>query len=377
MWRFTPQRRHLGRIATESWSRQLSASPSVPQAYVRRPNLAPKGRKRKKAGGSALESSRRVAAIIMPGEHDQFGLAQALRARFGAGSVQVFGGSTSALSATGMLKSSEVDAIEDVVHLSAPASGTDAPHGSARACVFFFTASSGSDGPSRSACVSVWWGSEPNFEDALLRDLLALQGGQGRGRHKPYDPLSLPREVMKWHTGDRSELSRDEILINAACEPRKRTLDQLSFSHALHRHMKLLLLEDEMERILGSVKRIVRQGRPSLFLRFLPPYLGGVESGARTMQRLLLMREFNFDDSIMSTPDWLWEQPEREAMYDAMVSEYEIEDRIEAINQQLDYAQATMQTLKDDAQHQHSTFLEYAIVLLIAFEVLVEIHSLG
>ncbi|KOO31519.1 sporulation protein rmd1 [Chrysochromulina tobinii] len=132
-----------------------------------------------------------------------------------------------------------------------------------------------------------------------------------------------------------------------------------------------------MERILGSVKRIVRQGRPSLLLRFLPPYLGGVESGARTMQRLLLMREFNFDDSIMSTPDWLWEQPEREAMYDAMVSEYEIEDRIEAINQQLDYAQATMQTLKDDAHHQHSTFLEYAIVLLIAFEVLVEIHSLG
>jgi len=102
-----------------------------------------------------------------------------------------------------------------------------------------------------------------------------------------------------------------------------------------------------------------------------------VESGARTMQRLLLMREFNFDDSIMSTPDWLWEQPEREAMYDALVSEYEIEDRIEAINQQLDYAQGTMQSLKDDAHHQHSTFLEYTIVLLIAFEVLVEMHAMG
>ena len=52
-------------------------------------------------------------------------------------------------------------------------------------------------------------------------------------------------------------------------------------------------------------------------------------------------------------------------------------DRIESINQQLDYAQATMQSLKDDAQHQHSTFLEYTIVILLGFEVLVEMHALG
>ena len=89
------------------------------------------------------------------------------------------------------------------------------------------------------------------------------------------------------------------------------------------------------------------------------------------------MREFNFDPDVMSTPDWLWEQPEREAMYDELVAEYEVVDRIEAINQQLDYAQRTMQSLKDDAQHQHSTFLEYTIVLLIGFEVLVELHALG
>ena len=36
-----------------------------------------------------------------------------------------------------------------------------------------------------------------------------------------------------------------------------------------------------------------------------------------------------------------------------------------------------MQSLKDDAQHQHSTFLEWTIVLLISFEVLVEMHALG
>ena len=64
-------------------------------------------------------------------------------------------------------------------------------------------------------------------------------------------------------------------------------------------------------------------------------------------------------------------------MYDGMVAEYEIVDRIESINQQLDYAQATMQRLKEDAQHHHSTFLEYTIVILLGFEVLVEMHAMG
>ena len=36
-----------------------------------------------------------------------------------------------------------------------------------------------------------------------------------------------------------------------------------------------------------------------------------------------------------------------------------------------------MQSLKEDRQFQHSTFLEYTIVLLIAFEVIVEVHALG
>ena len=60
-----------------------------------------------------------------------------------------------------------------------------------------------------------------------------------------------------------------------------------------------------------------------------------------------------------------------------MVEEYEVEARIDAVNQQLDYAQATAQQLKEDAQHRHSMFIEMTIVLLIAFEVVVEMHALG
>ena len=39
-------------------------------------------------------------------------------------------------------------------------------------------------------------------------------------------------------------------------------------------------------------------------------------------QRLLLLREFNFDPDLMSTPDWLWHHSDRESLYDAMVSSH-------------------------------------------------------
>mmetsp|Transcript_45347 Transcript_45347/g.147356 ORF Transcript_45347/g.147356 Transcript_45347/m.147356 type:complete len:228 (-) Transcript_45347:115-798(-) len=177
-----------------------------------------------------------------------------------------------------------------------------------------------------------------------------------------------------------AETGRDEIVLDAKAAAGARLLDQLAFSHALQRHMRLQLVEDEAERLVGGMKRMVRQGiGASRLRRMLPPRLGGVESSAGMMQRLLLLREFNYEPDIMSTPDWLWghDHAAREELYDAMVEEYEVEARIDAVNQQLDYAQATAQQLKEDAQHRHSMFIEMTIVLLIAFEVVVEMHALG
>ena len=329
------------RVARLSARRLLSSTPGVvdsgsgryvaPTPVYRR-LLPKKNVARSKRRTPAQDSSGRVSAHVMANAHEQLEIASALRARFGAGAVQVFDGA-------GGHVSDDIGAIEGLIHLSAPASGTDAPHGSPPASAFFFTGSTDGDELSRSTCVGVFWSAEPSFEDALLRDLQAL-GGTGRlTKQEQRERLVVPRTVMKWQPGERSELTRDEILVDAAAGADAALLDTLSFSAALQRHMKLALLEDEMERILASVKRFVRQGRPSLVARALPASLGGVDSGARTMQRLLLMREFNFDDTVMSTPDWLWEQPAREAMYDDMVAEYEIPDRIDAINQQLDYAQ--------------------------------------
>ena len=50
---------------------------------------------------------------------------------------------------------------------------------------------------------------------------------------------------------------------------------------------------------------------------------------------------------------------------------------MEALNQQLDYAEGAMTSIKEDRQHRHSLFVEYTIVALIFFEVGIELYSLG
>ena len=88
------------------------------------------------------------------------------------------------------------------------------------------------------------------------------------------------------------------------------------------------------------------------------------------------------------------QDPAREEIYDAVKAEYELDARLEALNQQLDYAnpnpnanananpnpsqalnqqldyaEGAMHSIKEDRQHRHSLFVEYTIVLLILFEV--------
>ena len=69
-------------------------------------------------------SSSHVTAHVMANKHDTLSLADFLRARFGAGAVQVFGGATE-----GSLVPGEVGLIEGVIHLSAPSSGNPLPQG--------------------------------------------------------------------------------------------------------------------------------------------------------------------------------------------------------------------------------------------------------
>jgi hypothetical protein len=65
---------------------------------------------------------------------------------------------------------------------------------------------------------------------------------------------------------------------------------------ALLAHLTRRAAQDAVERMIAGMKQLVRQRLAAPWPRqLLPRRLGGLESGADMVMRLLLMREFNFD----------------------------------------------------------------------------------
>jgi len=305
-----------------------------------------------------LDFSRRVSALLMGSVHRPSELAAKLRERFGPGAVRQLSTHEDSPVVHGdallLLPAADTQAhgiVADVLYLCVPAAEAREPssdglptpsssrHSSSTVRVFFFTGSGSSrgealdEGASWSStlgsaaalggtlgssssgfaqferlCVSVWWGASPAFEEGLLRDLRASAVRQ-LPRRQVLDRLSVEKEETSFQMGSKSKLAdggHDEIVLSGSASPGARLLDQLAFSHALQRHMRLQLVEDEAERLVSAMKRTVRQGLGApVIRRLLPSRFGGVESSAVMMQRLLLLREFNYEPDIMSTPDWL------------------------------------------------------------------------
>lgn len=330
----------------------------------------------------------RVSAYMMGSVHDPVELTELLRTRFAAsGSVQRLNSPTlTDLDELTRADSAADDSLHDVVHLSAPALGEASPEGTPNASVFFFSGPTHNVGSCGDTCVSVFWGADPEFEVALLADLRALHqlSKSPLSQRMQLDRLAIPREEVLIQPGERTALRErgEGLLLEEGAPPAARLLDELVVSQALQRHMKLLLVENEVEELLAEVKYTVRQGLgTAISTQLRAQVFGSLQAGRRRQgslqARMWQMREVNFDSRMVSTPDWLWDDPAREELYDALVGEYDIQPRMEAINQQLDYAEGAMTSIKEDRQHRHSLFVEYTIVLLICFEVGIELYSLG
>jgi len=291
---------------------------------------------KKKAKGLKAESpplGARVSAYMMGSVHDPVELTELLRTRFAAsGSVQRLNSPTlTDLDELTRADSAADDSLHDVVHLSAPALGEASPEGTPNASVFFFSGPTHNVGSCGDTCVSIFWGADPEFEVALLADLRALHqlSKSPLNQRMQLDRLAIPREEVLIQPGERTALRErgDGLLLEEGAPPAARLLDELVVSQALQRHMKLLLVENEVEELLAEVKYTVRQGLgTAISTQLRAQVFGSLQAGKRRKQgslqaRMWQMREVNFDSRMVSTPDWLWDDPAREELYDALVGQ--------------------------------------------------------
>lgn len=79
---------------------------------------------------------------------------------------------------------------------------------------------------------------------------------------------------------------------------------------------------------------------------------------------------------ISEKPDTLWDHPELEGLYLRMESEFEIRERYAALERKLNLISRTVHTVAELLHSKRSLRLEWAIVLLIVFEVILTLYTM-
>ncbi|HVX75441.1 MAG TPA: RMD1 family protein [Bradyrhizobium sp.] len=80
--------------------------------------------------------------------------------------------------------------------------------------------------------------------------------------------------------------------------------------------------------------------------------------------------------AIAEKPDALWDRPDLERLYARLEDEYELRERVEALNRKLAVISETANTLGDIIDTQRSLRLELIIIALIAFEVVIAFYQI-
>jgi required for meiotic nuclear division protein 1 len=80
--------------------------------------------------------------------------------------------------------------------------------------------------------------------------------------------------------------------------------------------------------------------------------------------------------AIAEKPDALWDRPDLERLYARLEDEYELKQRVDALNRKLAVAGETANTLADIIDTRRSLRLEVIIVVLIAFEIVIGISQI-
>jgi required for meiotic nuclear division protein 1 len=91
---------------------------------------------------------------------------------------------------------------------------------------------------------------------------------------------------------------------------------------------------------------------------------------------LLVQQRVSGRVAITEKPDALWDRPDLERLYARLEDEYELRERVEALNRKLAVISETATTLTDIIDTRRSLRLELIIVALIAFEVVIAFYQI-
>ncbi|KAM0246902.1 hypothetical protein ACHAQJ_010041 [Trichoderma viride] len=153
------------------------------------------------------------------------------------------------------------------------------------------------------------------------------------------------------------------------------TLAKIAFSSGLARSTKLAVLESALTSYFESTRNI-----PALLSEGAGVPLSRKFILQKTGELLSLRAKLNhYSELTDNLPDIFWDSRSElglEGYYDQVGRALDVNVRIRALNQKMDYAQEIATVLREMSSEQHGTRLEWIIIVLIFVEVIFELRRI-
>ena len=162
-------------------------------------------------------------------------------------------------------------------------------------------------------------------------------------------------EIFKIHL-DHISLDNNDILTNIA------------ISSSIAQSLKLENFENDIQTSIdinsNIPKELAVKGSISLRKKELSKKIG---------ELFLVKNKLNLHYDLLDTPEFIWEYPECEHYYEKVTQYLDINSRVVVLNKKVEVIQELLDMLGNEQKHNYSSFLEWIIIILIAFEIIMNI----
>jgi len=221
-----------------------------------------------------------------------------------------------------------------------------------RAELFFF----------KSGCF-VTWGMFRKEEKILLTALKKFTAG-------PFTPIET--DYFSYHYGEKTELSSHRRFNADVIELENDDVQiKLAISYGLAQSVKLEYYEESVQKTIQKNTSL-----PLELAQFGKISLSGKSILKRIGEIYLERSLVNLSSEYLDIPEYFWQSAHLESYY-AMTEKFlDISRRVNSLNQQLNVLHELLDVLNSQLQHKHSNMLEIIIILLIFFEIVLNLIAL-
>lgn len=207
--------------------------------------------------------------------------------------------------------------------------------------------------------VAVLVGSESQVEAALRERLAPLSDN-------PYGTVEVEELSVRIDAERPEGLHEGALLVQSGSLERIQLIAEALSKSVLLAHYEMRLAAD-FDRIEPLALELERDGR----------IRGGTRGHLSRIGALLLIEQRMVGRAeIGDKPELLWEHPELEHLNAVLEDEFEIHERLTALDRKLELIARTERTLADLISTKHSLRVEWYIVGLIVFEILLTLYEM-